>query len=99
MKTCSRKYILVLLSAALFIAFSMMHEFDWLIPASPIAVVSGMTSMPITDLAEESGSEDEIEYEKSFNIRDFTDIKYHKRLKSELELIVAQVLSPPPDMV
>lgn len=76
-----------------------MHEFDWLIPVSPITVVSGMTSMPATDLVEESGSEDEIEHEESFYIRDFTDIKYQKRLKSELELIAAKVLSPPPDMV
>lgn len=99
MKTGKCNYILVLLSAALFFTFSMVHEFDWLIPASPVAVVSGMVSVPATEVVEESGSEDEIEHEESFYIRNYTDIKFHKKLKTELELLVSQVLSPPPDMV
>ena len=76
-----------------------MHEFGWLIPPSPVAIESGMSSVPTTDIVEEPGSEDEIEHDESFHIRDYTDIKFHKRLKLKLELRVSQVLSPPPDMV
>jgi hypothetical protein len=99
MDTSTYKNILVILSAALFMTFSMMHEFDWLIPSSPVTVSAALSPVPTPDIVEEPGTEDEIEHEESFYIRNYTDIKYHKGLQSKLELRVAQVLSPPPDMV
>lgn len=99
MKLRIHNYILVLLSAALFFTFSMMHEFDWLIPVSPVVVMAGMSSVPATDIAEESSSEDEIEHEESFYIHNYAGIKYFKSLDLKIEFIVSKVLSPPPDMV
>lgn len=98
MKTGIYKYVFVLLSTTLFFTFSVMHEFDWVIPSSP-AALSGIASTPMPDIVEEPGIEDEIEYEESYYILNSANIKFTKRLGSEVELYVAQVLSPPPDKV
>ena len=80
----------------LFFTFSMVHEFDWLFPPSPVAA-STMTSVPGTDVAEEVGCEDEIEHDSSYVIIPQLDNNLQRSLFTVTSLIGTAVLTPPPD--
>lgn len=96
----NRTYILqVVLSTMLFFTFSMMHEYDWLIPASPAASAVATSSVPMPDIVEEPGSEDEIEHEDGYKIISFSDRKHNRISLSSENLFIPPVLLPPPDMV
>ena len=99
MKTQKGTYTLVLLSSALFFTFSMMHEFDWLIPANPVAVVSAASAVPVPDIVEETGSEDEIEHENGYKIISYDLKKYFRTSLNFENLHIPAVPLPPPDMV
>lgn len=88
----------VLLSAMLFLTFAMIHEFDFLLPPSPVAATA-MSSMPTPDIAEEIGCEDEIEHDKSFVIIPLSDEKSRFDFYTVGGLFIAGVLTPPPDQV
>lgn len=83
----------------LFFAFSMMHEFDWLIPSNPTAVSTTASAIPMPDVVEESGAEDVIEHED----RGTTYIYNGRHLSgvfiSLIKLYTLPELIPPPDMV
>lgn len=76
----------------------MIHEFDFLLPPSPVAAAS-TSSIPIPDFAEEAGSEDEIEHDDSFVITFFSNEKSRNDLYPVSGLFIAGVLTPPPDKV
>ncbi len=83
----------VLLSTMLFFTFSMVHEFDWLLPPSPVA--STVSSFGI---AEEIGCEDEIEHEISYIILSFLNERDIDSSPPVKRLFIARVLTPPPDI-
>ncbi|MEQ8525054.1 hypothetical protein [Gracilimonas sp.] len=96
----NKTYILqVVLSTMLFFTFSMMHEFDWLIPASPAASPVATSSIPMPDIIEEPGSEDEIEHEDGYTIISDGDNKYFRTSLNRENLYIPPVPLPPPDMV
>lgn len=88
----------ILLSTMLFLTFAMVHEFDFLLPPSPVAATA-MSSIPAPDIAEEAGCEDEIEYDDSFVITFFSNEKSLSDLYPVSGLFIAGVLPPPPDQV
>ena len=76
----------------------MVHEFDFLLPPSPVAATA-TSSIPVPDIAEEAGIEDEIEYDDSFVITIFSNEKSRNNLYPVNDLFIAGVLTPPPDQV
>jgi len=88
----------ILLSTMLFLTFAMVHEFDFLLPPSPVAATA-TSSIPVPDIAEEAGIEDEIEYDDSFVITFFSNEKSRNNLYPVNDLFIAGVLTPPPDQV
>lgn len=96
----NKNYILqVVFSTMLFLTFSMMHEYGWLIPDSPAASTVATSSVPMPDIVEEPGSEDEIEHEDGYTI-----ISYKNRffLWASMNLkkpFIPSVPFPPPDRV
>jgi len=96
MNSEKHKITAVLLSTMLFFAFSMAHEFDWLLPNSPAIATSVISFSP--DFAEEIGCEDEIEFEKSHVIMVISNDKENRSFLSVTHLFIARVLTPPPDI-
>jgi|GEM_PF-893204 hypothetical protein len=97
--TTEKPYILLIVfSTMLFLTFSMMHEFDWLIPANPATIVSSGSSIPAPDIVEEPGSEDEIEHELGYTVISYSDKKFLVNPFLDLRLFTPQVLTPPPDL-
>lgn len=95
-----KPYILqVVLSTVLFFAFSMMHEFDWLIPSNPAAVSTTASAIPMPDVVEEPGAEDEIEHEDIVTTYIYNDRLLTGEFISLIKLYTPPVLIPPPDMV
>ena len=88
----------ILLSTMLFLTFAMVHEFNFLLPPSPVAATA-TSSIPVPDIAEEAGIEDEIEYDDSFVITFFSNEKSGNNLYLVNDLFIAGVLTPPPDQV
>ena len=82
----------------LFLTFAMVHEFDFLLPPSPVAATA-MSSVPTPDIAEEIGCEDEIEHDKSYVIISLSDNKSRNDFYTVDGLFIAVVLTPPPDLV
>lgn len=83
----------VLMSTMLFFAFSMVHEFDWLLPPSSVATTSASAGV-----AEEIGCEDEIEHEGSVVTVSFLNERDIISSYPDTHLFIASVLTPPPDM-
>jgi len=83
----------VLLSTMLFFTFSMVHEFDWLLPPSPVA-----TTAVSSGIAEEIGCEDEIEHEIGYVILSFSNERDIDLSPPVKRLFIARVLTPPPDI-
>ncbi len=83
----------------LFFAFSMMHEFDWLLPANPAVSVATTSSIPLTDVLEETGSEDEIEHELGYVIISNLDNQILGQFLISENSYITSVLSPPPDLI
>lgn len=83
----------VLLSTMLLFTFSMVHEFDWLLPPSPVA-----TTVASSGIAEEVGCEDEIEHEISYVILSFSNEQDIDSISPVKRLFIARVLTPPPDI-
>lgn len=86
-------------STMLFFAFSMMHEFDWLIPANPAAVAATASPIPTPDIVEEPGAEDEIEHEDGYIIISDSEKKHFRAFLNRENLYIPSVPLPPPDMV
>jgi hypothetical protein len=89
--------ILVLLSMMLFLTFSMMHQFDFLLPASPLSATS-LSTMPTFEIVEETASEDEVEHNDSYVIMPFLNDKFTRTDLPTTGLFIANILTPPPDM-
>lgn len=89
--------VTVLLSMMLFLTFSMMHEFDFLLPASPVATTS-LSMLSVPDIVEETGAEDEIEHEDSYVIIPISHDRISRLALLITGLNIARVLTPPPDM-
>lgn len=83
----------------LFLAFSVMHEFDWLIPPSPVQTVASNTSVPVPDAIEEHGSEDEIEHDDSEPVFLPPTMNVKNSCMISRNLYVPSVATPPPDMI
>lgn len=97
-KSGRHNFTAVLLSTMLFLTFAMVHEFDFLLPPSPVASTA-TSSIPVPDTAEEAGIEDEIEYDASFVITFFSNEKSRNDFYPVSGLFIAGVLTPPPDQV
>lgn len=76
-----------------------MHEYDWLLPPSPVETVASTSQVPLPDVIEEHGSEDEIEH-FDFNViylsADQTNIGSYMIYEDRF---VPHVATPPPDMI
>lgn len=83
----------VLLTTMLFFTFSMVHEFDWLLPPSPVA-----TTVTMSGIAEEIGCEDEIEHDNNVVVLIFSNDREIFLVLSPTSLFISRVLTPPPDM-
>lgn len=87
----------VIVVTVLFALFTLMHHYDWLLPASPVNVVSTSPAIPFPDAVEEHGGEDDIDH-------DFSKPSYlPKSLTSKSsymvfeDLFIPQISTPPPD--
>lgn len=89
----------ILAAIVLFLSFSMLHEFDWLIPPSPAATVATTSPVPLPDVIEEHISEDEIDHEDVEPILLPILKKAYKGYMISGDFYVPSVATPPPDMV
>jgi hypothetical protein len=97
MKILQSNIFSVLAAMAIFLSFSMLHEFDWLIPPSPVTTVATTSAMPLPDIIEEYGSEDEIEHEDSVPLLLPNLIKSFKDYMVSGDLFSPSITTPPPD--
>lgn len=95
-KTGKHSAFTVLLSMMLFLTFSMMHEFAFLLPASPVSIT--LSTLPTPDIVEETGAEDEIEHDDGYIIIPISHDKISRMAYPITGLFIARVLTPPPDM-
>lgn len=86
-------------ATVLFVSFSILHEFDWLIPPSPVATVASTSSVPLPDVIEEHSSEDEIEHENVEPILIPILKKTYKGYIISGGFYAPSVATPPPDIV
>lgn len=79
-----------------FLAFAMAHHFEWWLPDFPPEIVSSTTNIPVNELSEERGSEDEIEKTAlEFSIvTTYTQSHYDDVLYGDVVSII--IPSPPP---
>ncbi len=93
-------YTLFVLSATiLFGVFTLLHEYDWLLPPSPVETAASTTQVPLPDVIEEHGSEDEIEHEDFKEILVTPDQNKQGSYMIDEDRFVPHVATPPPDMV
>lgn len=90
---------LVLSATLLFGVFTLMHEYGWLIPPSPVATVASTSQVPLPDVVEEHGSEDAIEHHESNPIFISPILSIKGSYMIYEELFIPHVATPPPDMV
>lgn len=98
MKTNRLHIIGIFWVTALFAVFTLMHQFDWLIPQSPAAPVAS-TTVPFPDAVEEHGGEDDITHDLSKPV--FISVK-SSRINIYMifeDLFVPQVSTPPPNIL
>ncbi|HBQ60010.1 MAG TPA: hypothetical protein DD671_10400 [Balneolaceae bacterium] len=96
----SRKNIAGVVGAILlFFSFTIMHEFGWLIPPSPVQTVADTSPVPLPDVIEEHGSEDEIEHEDADPVFISPLKKARNTYMVFRNLYVPSVATPPPDMI
>jgi hypothetical protein len=80
-----------------FFAFALTHHFEWWLPDFPPEVVSNTTSMPVNELSEEHGSEDEIHKPVSeTSVSDGFADRYGSHF-SNLHILYKKIPVPPPD--
>ncbi|MDR9419540.1 hypothetical protein [Gracilimonas sp.] len=99
MKNFQRKYIGVLGSIVLFLSFSVMHSYDWLIPPSPVNVEIATSPIPVSDVVEEHGSKDEIEHQRTEPIYLPILPKLYKKYMISGDFYIPSVSTPPPDVI
>lgn len=75
-----------------------MHEFNWLIPDNPAAVVTNASQVPLPDAVEEHGSEDEIEHEDYYEILNTSNSDFLTHSMDLNNMFIPAVPLPPPDM-
>jgi hypothetical protein len=82
----------------LFAVFTLMHQYDWLIPPSPVAPIATSSAVPFPDAVEEHGAEDDLEHElsKLFYIPKESEIKKVYMITGDL--FIPQISTPPPDV-
>lgn len=74
-----------------------MHEYNFLLPASPVAETS-LSLLSAHDIFEEIAAEDEIEHDDGYIIIPFSHDKISRLAFPITGLFIARVLTPPPDM-
>ncbi|NBC65012.1 MAG: hypothetical protein GVY07_05030 [Bacteroidetes bacterium] len=81
----------------LFAVFTLMHQYDWLIPTSPASPISTQTSVPFPDVVEEHGTEDDIthDFSKPFFISE--SLQNISICMIFEDLVYPQISTPPPD--
>lgn len=86
-------------AVVLFATFSIAHEYGWLIPPSPAPAPVANAQVPMPDVIEEHGSEDEIEHDDSEIL--FLDIKSQIKKSYMIfgDLFIPNVDVPPPDLI
>lgn len=99
MKKVNLKIIRILGAIGVFLSFAIMHEYDWLVPPSPVNVEIASTSVPVSDAAEEHGSEDEIEHEITEPIYLPILPKLYKKYMISGDFYIPLVSTPPPDVI
>lgn len=93
-------YPLFVLSATLlFGSFTLLHEYDWLLPPSPVETVASTTQVPLPDVIEEHGSEDEIEHDEYKEIFVTPDQNNKGSYMVYEDRFIPHVATPPPDMI
>lgn len=91
--------LFVISATILFGTFTLLHEYDWLLPPSPVETVASTTQVPLPDVIEEHGNEDEIEHD---DFKEFLVSPDHNKQGSYMideDRFVPHVATPPPDMV
>jgi hypothetical protein len=99
MKLSAKHIIPVLGATLLFLAFTLLHEYDWLLPPSPVSTVASTTTVPLPDVIEEHGSEDEIEHDDFSGEIIPLQKKSHPFSMVYRDLYIPNVAPPPPDMI
>lgn len=89
----------MLSATLLFGVFTLLHEYDWLLPPSPVETVASTTQVPLPDVIEEHGSEDEIEHDEFIEIFISPDQNKIGSYMIYEEKYVPHVSTPPPDRV
>ncbi len=83
----------------LFGVFTLLHEYDWLLPPSPVQTVASTSQVPLPDVIAEHGSEDEIEH-SDFNVFYLSgDQNNIGSYMIDEDRFVPHVATPPPDMI
>lgn len=96
----SFKHIAAIAGATLlFLTFTMLHEYDWLIPPSPVNTVASATTVPLPDVIEEHGSEDEIEHDEFLGEIIPLQKKSHPFSMVYRDSYIPNIATPPPDKV
>lgn len=97
MKSKNLHIIGILGVTGLFTVFTLMHQYDWLLPSSPAAPITASSSVPFPDAFEEHGAEDDLEHElsKLFYIPKESDNKRVYMIAGDL--FIPQISTPPPD--
>ncbi|MDZ7807594.1 MAG: hypothetical protein U5K71_10810 [Gracilimonas sp.] len=99
MKAKKLHTVFVLGATLLFGVFTLLHEYDWLLPPSPVETVASTSQVPLPDVIEEHGSEDEIEHDDSDPIFIAPIQKDNGSYMIYEDLFVPHVSTPPPDRV
>ncbi|MFP8490191.1 hypothetical protein ACKGJO_13985 [Gracilimonas sp. Q87] len=99
MKVKKQHTVFVLGATLLFGVLTLLHEYDWLLPQSPVDTVVSTSQVPLPDVIEEHGSEDEIEHEDSepFYVSSIQSVKGSYMIYEDL--FVPHVSTPPPDII
>lgn len=74
-----------------------MHQYDWLIPPSPVAPLTTSSPVPFPDTFEEHSGEDDLEHEFS---KPFYIPKESETIRVYMiagDLFIPQISTPPPD--
>lgn len=77
----------------------MLHEFGWLIPPSPVQTVADISPVPLPDVFEEHGNEDEIEHDDAEPILFPIPKKIYKNYMISGDLFIPSIATPPPDVI
>ena len=99
MKASQIHIAFVLGATLLFGVFTLLHEYDWLLPPSPVETVASTSKVPLPDVIEEHGSEDEIEHCDSDPIFISPILNTTGSYMISEGLFIPSVSTPPPDFI